>query len=181
MLLFINKDGASGGIHVSISIHLMLLFIASIIGVCFTAIRFQYISCYCLSVFPVLFHQFYQDISIHLMLLFIYRRKGKRTYNMQISIHLMLLFIAENAIRNSSKYDFNTSHVTVYHQNLMILELKQKYFNTSHVTVYRYQSPVGTYQYIFQYISCYCLSSLEILLNGFKPHFNTSHVTVYPK
>ena len=75
-------------------------------------------------------------------------------------------------------YDFNTSHVTVYHRTII---------ENVHV-------------YVFQYISCYCLSPshwewppgvwisihLMLLFIGVKvsypsgrENFNTSHVTVY--
>ena len=120
-----------------ISIHLMLLFIFKYMAMAGWDTKFQYISCYCLS-FPVLFHQFYQDISIHLMLLFISGvpaftiflpkfqyiscyclslRPPNIPYTLNISIHLMLLFISAGVkgISNNS---------------------------------------------IFQYISCYCLSLL---------------------
>ena len=53
-----------------ISIHLMLLFIWMISFASCTGIRFQYISCYCLS-FCIKNHTCTTTISIHLMLLFI--------------------------------------------------------------------------------------------------------------
>ena len=75
-----------------------------------------------------------------------------------ISIHLMLLFIASELCTLICAFNFNTSHVTVYLGVIFIL----------------------FFTYIFQYISCYCLSSggsdSDIMLD----HFNTSHVTVYP-
>ena len=82
----------------------------------------------------------------------------------------------------------------------MFLLTIHPHFNTSHVTVYRYQSYNCLYQFSFQYISCYCLSTLRcvlcanlvisihlMLLFILMPcnccccrfYFNTSHVTVY--
>ena len=53
------------------------------------------------------------------------------------------------------------------------------YFNTSHVTVYRYQYLDMYHQDLFQYISCYCLSSPRFFNLFLIVYFNTSHVTVY--
>ena len=120
-------------------------------------IQFQYISCYCLS-HRTETHQFVTCISIHLMLLFIDNDRGwsntvcifqyiscyclssSKTIclgNTLISIHLMLLFITERSNFVSLLKHFNTSHVTVYPQPL---ELSYSFL-------------------LFQYISCYCLST----------------------
>ena len=93
----------------------------------------------------------------------------------------MLLFIVLRSSDHWSPPDFNTSHVTVYHGNVQQNLAQQRNFNTSHVTVYRRKiefipigfkhfntSHVTVYQemaesgnklYLFQYISCYCLST----------------------
>ena len=139
-----------------ISIHLMLLFIATAESYTSFIPQFQYISCYCLSEF-LLFWTTLKDISIHLMLLFIllilyhkvkhiyfntshvtvYHRKTKKeSYTTKISIHLMLLFIKIQLLAQGNVEHFNTSHVTVYHPKC------------------NYGESAG----IFQYISCYCLS-----------------------
>ena len=96
---------------------------------------FQYISCYCLSIWTQ---------QRHLLL--------------HISIHLMLLFIQAPIVMHCLSKNFNTSHVTVYHSvavepllntkisiHLMLLFIDVVYqssvisphFNTSHVTVYQ--------------------------------------------
>ena len=123
-------------VHPFISIHLMLLFIQDLLLSLLNIIEFQYISCYCLSA------------------------------KTRIMMHLI---------------DFNTSHVTVYQWLQLRLNTKLIDFNTSHVTVYQqqrlcywcicfisihlmllfiylqdYNSDMSK---IFQYISCYCLSS----------------------
>ena len=121
---------------------------------------FQYISCYCLS-----------NTATHTGI------------NTAISIHLMLLFIYTRFSCSGDILYFNTSHVTVYLCIRTSNTVSIKYFNTSHVTVYRRR----TYNYrkviqisihlillfieirrrllgsllAFQYISCYCLSTLE--------------------
>ena len=75
-----------------ISIHLMLLFIAKVLGCSKTHFGFQYISCYCLSSAKPFCNR-PLVISIHLLLLFISSFVSEfRRYNL-ISIHLMLLFI----------------------------------------------------------------------------------------
>ena len=141
-------------------------------------IKFQYISCYCLSASAV---------------------QGRKIFG--ISIHLMLLFIWICRFLPETEKDFNTSHVTVY--QTMHLEWSQNstHFNTSHVTVYREKSwkhldnwiyfntsHVTVYPpscaYIltanwFQYISCYCLSIFFYCCQLACEYFNTSHVTVY--
>ena len=91
MLLFICHSNITGNLYSNISIHLMLLFIGLFNLATKGCDSFQYISCYCLSLFIY---------CIPLPFL--------------ISIHLMLLFIQiQNPNRRNGTY-FNTSHVTVY-------------------------------------------------------------------
>ena len=142
----------------TISIHLMLLFINNETAQVAQEILFQYISCYCLSpsgcttlvaVAP------FQYISCY------------------------CLSVIRIAIAGADGY-FNTSHVTVYRRYREPASNIVTDFNTSHVTVYHIRSIVCTTLYhisihlmllfipkekqdnrieqIFQYISCYCLS-----------------------
>ena len=60
-----------------------------------------------------------------------------------------------------------------------VKKIKNKYFNTSHVTVYHDNSNRYLRFYVFQYISCYCLSTFLCYFRFLQLHFNTSHVTVY--
>ena len=98
---------------------------------------------------------------------------------------------------------FNTSHVTVYPVYIFHGQQSFNDFNTSHVTVYHIRSRCDTVAYrisihlmllfilfcanhalyvsLFQYISCYCLSAVEIMLVICLVDFNTSHVTVYQR
>ena len=122
-----------------ISIHLMLLFIASAL--------------FLLPPFGI--------ISIHLMLLFIKVENPKireeTHFNTShvtvylyagvsdpevssISIHLMLLFIGFLYVSESGTFiHFNTSHVTVYLNCVNINPQSSLNFNTSHVTVYHHR------------------------------------------
>ena len=63
--------------------------------------------------------------------------------------------------------------------NLVLFHLMLN-FNTSHVTVYLRATDRKRVLLTFQYISCYCLSLLQLLLPNSPLNFNTSHVTVYP-
>ena len=135
MLLFIKLLAADRAVLNNISIHLMLLFINYDVSSLYPNSNFntshvtvylqpllqyhrqdpfQYISCYCLSVFPmseyirtshfntshvtvyrygsILWIRF-SGISIHLMLLFIVIDSVPSLQPKDISIHLMLLFI----------------------------------------------------------------------------------------
>ena len=75
-----------------VSIHLMLLFIPLAVQCNIAVVRFQYISCYSLSVNPL--------ASLILDI---------------VSIHLMLLFILPHHwLQNYADSGFNTSHVTLY-------------------------------------------------------------------
>ena len=119
---------------------------------------FQYISCYCLSSpgFNVgLSYSRFQYISCYcLSLIGVHFQRGHR-----ISIHLMLLFIISGFIIPRVKCHFNTSHVTVYLGHRVMELIKD----------------------IFQYISCYCLSPELTRSRNIYEYFNTSHVTVYPE
>ena len=169
---------SSTGVNSPISIHLMLLFIfvrrrtynyrkdfntshvtvyhvATLISVRFY--RFQYISCYCLSLS--------QTFLIHLQCNFNTSHVTVYRYDFFISL--------------SSHWHFNTSHVTVYRRFIIPPPFLAGDFNTSHVTVYRYtrSSPTSSNLisiHLMLLFIKYC-SSLYIT----SIYFNTSHVTVY--
>ena len=105
-----------------VSIHLMLLFIGSILVKIAEDAEFQYTSCYSLSssasCFSFLLPGFNTshvtlylrvnsflyaelDVSIHLMLLFIYCRTHESKRRCIVSIHLMLLFIGARGRGNA--------------------------------------------------------------------------------
>ena len=147
-----------GNMRLIISIHLMLLFITGEAPYKRTYVKFQYISCYCLSTSsrcPILV--FYHFNTSHVT---VYQeiQKHKGTCNV-ISIHLMLLFIRFIIPPPFLTGDFNTSHVTVYQEILLESQYQLSNFNTSHVTVYH---------------------RLSLSIIHFIKNFNTSHVTVYP-
>ena len=135
MLLFICWNNPSGINVFWISIHLMLLFIFSTSCFVSNPSKFQYISCYCLSlpylsIYSLLF--VFQYISCYCLS----SRLALVAVFAVISIHLMLLFITFLESKIQTKENFNTSHVTVYRG------VKIKFADNDR----------------FQYISCYCLS-----------------------
>ena len=135
----------------------MLLFISMWLLVVVGAIIFQYISCYCLSDFLKLEgnqSELFQYISCYCLSLPESVRKRQWTY-------------------------FNTSHVTVYRFRFIPTAAVRNNFNTSHVTVYLDFSAFDAKVNVFQYISCYCLSTVCVSTVSWCYYFNTSHVTVY--
>ena len=99
-----------------------------------------------------------QTISIHLMLLFI-DYEFPRMFNFtEISIHLMLLFIISSPSSSFTVCDFNTSHVTVYRDILLLSSIHRtfQYISCYCLSVYPCCTTVSCR--LFQYISCYCLS-----------------------
>ena len=75
--------------------------------------------------------------------------------------------------------DFNTSHVTVY--RLLTISSYHFFGISIHLMLLFIFIPKisASHVFIFQYISCYCLSETNDPLLISSPHFNTSHVTVY--
>ena len=121
------------------------------------ATMFQYISCYSLSM-NANGDATAKNVSIHLMLLFIVLRILPRHFLLRVSIHLMLLFIMTPEYTAAHNDGFNTSHVTLY-QYAIILTVQERMFQYiscySLSTVYR---PRHIWLRAFQYISCYSLS-----------------------
>ena len=120
-------------------------------------VKFQYISCYCLSVWNTALLPFcfiFQYISCYCL---------------------------SSAVMYGSwsVFNFNTSHVTVYRFCFVPAAAVRDNFNTSHVTVYQSGESKDSRRNAFQYISCYCLSICGSFRSGSFQYFNTSHVTVY--
>ena len=161
-----------------ISIHLMLLFIVKVAGHKDDPLKFQYISCYCLSIPSA-------DIA-----------------SVTISFQYISCYCLSKSeiVGEVNLTYFNTSHVTVYPFHTCIKfflcefqyiscyclshrkrhrTVQNLYFNTSHVTVYRVADALALGRDKFQYISCYCLSMCHAKKNSAESDFNTSHVTVY--
>ena len=97
-------------------------------------------------------------ISIHLMLRFIPYLLAVDTFLSNISIHLMLRFIS--AVRTPKE----SGIVISIHLMLRFI---------------LYYSGLVDMKATFQYISCYGLSGVVLLIMGLLLYFNTSHVTVY--
>ena len=121
-------------------------------------IRFQYISCYCLSTATSyqLEHAF---ISIHLMLLFILHASIAAVISSVISIHLMLLFINRQRIPVHDVLQISIHLMLLFIHLPQVILHRITHFNTSHVTVYLDLIIHSSTQSLFQYISCYCLSA----------------------
>ena len=120
-------------------------------------VKFQYISCYCLSVWNTALLPFcfiFQYISCYCL---------------------------SSAVMYGSwsVFNFNTSQVTVYRFCFVPAAAVRDNFNTSHVTVYQSGESKDSRRNAFQYISCYCLSICGSFRSGSFQYFNTSHVTVY--
>ena len=144
-------------------------------------LRFQYISCYCLSKIQgasIKYCYGFQYISCYCL-----SPSGCTTLVAVAPfqyISCYCLSVIRIAIAGADGY-FNTSHVTVYRRYREPASNIVTDFNTSHVTVYHIRSIVCTTLYhisihlmLLFIISACIYSSLQI-------HFNTSHVTVYPK
>ena len=107
----------------SISIHLMLLFILTVITPILSHFIFQYISCYCLSPptgSPSKHHSKFQYISCYCLSCTV----KIPVYNLMISIHLMLLFIVKTCS--------NTKHVNTISIHLMLLFISYQYLDMYH-------------------------------------------------
>ena len=162
----------------AISIHLMLLFIEGYIKIYegighfntshVTVYRvcrsmyvrrstFQYISCYCLSVWRLWVDRTYY-ISIHLMLLFIDIIRMKWHIQSIISIHLMLLFIARYLRRIHNLRSFQ--YISCYCLSVSKMQTYRKIWISIHLMLLFIVSilPSLSRNPSFQYISCYCLS-----------------------
>ena len=137
----------------------MLLFISALIEGDAQKIRFQYISCYCLSSLLIVLISLTM-ISIHLMLLFIFIYCIPCTIIQYISIHLMLLFIILT-VPVLPAMDCISIHLMLLFINVFILcysgFCKFQYISCYCLSQFQYHQV--SIVLAFQYISCYCLSS----------------------
>ena len=102
-------------------------------------------------------------------------KKEKCNFNTShVTVYQNVHYVLEAHFQN-----FNTSHVTVYPDFSSSSSLPLPNFNTSHVTVYRLMLRSILRLTLFQYISCYGLSSHILRTLRKNTYFNTSHVTVY--
>ena len=141
-------------------------------------IRFQYISCYCLSKFRILFKPCVR-ISIHLMLLFI----GMLLFFPHISATFQYISCyclskpdtgmagERDSFQYISCYCLSICSIGfIFHCPISI------HLMLLFIVIRASLSPIS---YRFQYISCYCLSSTTHRSLEQSIYFNTSHVTVY--
>ena len=141
-----------------ISIHLMLLFIVTLSAYLPPDVHFNtsHVTVYLNSAILFSNSLLFQYISCYCLSV----QKMLELCWIRISIHLMLLFIGTGMARK---------------------RIIENNFNTSHVTVYRDQNCNSRCGWIFQYISCYCLSKHTPEREQVQRNFNTSHVTVYQR
>ena len=136
MLLFIRVESYQCARWNIISIHLMLLFISLREISTRQLLKFQYISCYCLSfgaVFMKTEEVIFQYISCYCLSI----------------ISIMFLCISD---------DFNTSHVTVYRFNTFPVWVNLTISIHLMLLFIVFKSFFADVNPLFQYISCYCLS-----------------------
>ena len=113
------------------------------------------------------------------MLLFIGNGNDSAGISKCVSIHLMLLFIWTTLENVSKENCFNTSHVTLYR---IRNDSKANWFLFQYISCYSLSSGAGlagTDAIAFQYISCYSLSKSGQISADLINRFNTSHVTLY--
>ena len=118
--------------------------------------RFQYISCYCLSSGPLVC-----------------------TSNNNISIHLMLLFITPSPRILSNRWYFNTSHVTVYLEQPSSSSILPPFqyiscYCLSLLRILKIGHTGGISIHLMLLFIAFVASVASFVFD-----FNTSHVTVY--
>ena len=102
-------------------------------------------------------------VSIHLMLLFIHERQWRCNRQKRFNTSHVTLYRLENFATPFPFASFNTSHVTLYPPEDWWSQDLDGRFNTSHVTLYLAYIEGDTVQFLlFQYISCYSLSAIEV-------------------
>ena len=140
--------------------------------------QFQYISCYCLSLFCKVHGRI--RIYFNTSHVTVYLLSLPCVYSStHISIHLMLLFIGwQQSIRNDSK---KFQYISCYCLSFLLHSESDSFLISIHLMLLfihkRNLFPRNRQE--FQYISCYCLSAVAVPCIAVGPDFNTSHVTVY--
>ena len=142
-------------------------------------LKFQYITCYCLSEefgFTNKLGKEFQYITCYCLSVLLYPpRSVKPSFNTShVTVYHIPVFSRPPKYRR-----FNTSHVTVYRRNLILKICKLTCFNTSHVTVYHERQ----FQHRKEvYVSIHHMLLFifgKIFMSWYLSRFNTSHVTVY--
>ena len=140
--------------------------------------KFQYISCYSLSIigcFRTIRQNCFNTSHVTLYLMHTYDAIAHMLFQ-YISCYSLSDFMASVYPYNSG---FNTSHVTLYLLHFRLVQISDHSFNTSHVTLYRFNRIWFDDEGQFQYISCYSLSVSRLAAALDSRSFNTSHVTLY--
>ena len=141
MLLFIITGWNTNARESSVSIHLMLLFIGGGLGQYGDVLMFQYISCYSLSILPLLLETV--EISFNTSHVTLYQRTSYSG------------FIKAWKFQYISCYSLSENYGKMFRKNIC--------FNTSHVTLYhKERQKLSVQKFLFQYISCYSLSNFTV-------------------
>ena len=121
---------------VSVSIHLMLLFIS---------IRSVRVRCH-------------NGVSIHLMLLFIFA--GTTNNDRFLTFQYISCYSLSMGMRLIDADKIMFQYISCYSlsEQIQQWQINMVCFNTSHVTLYRSETQMGLRKILFQYISCYSLS-----------------------
>ena len=122
----------------SVSIHLMLLFILTVILLSFLSTGF--------NTSHVVIYPLVLLLGVFLII---------------VSIHLMLLFISAPGIQRSVHRKFQYISCCYLSDSCTERQTRQMCFNTSHVVIYPvWHNETRDLKYLFQYISCCYLSKL---------------------
>ena len=156
----------------------MLLFIGSARAAWLQEQMFQYISCYSLSGLPIFAEAIEERFNTSHVTLYLNSGQYKTLGSLRFNTSHVTLYQPCRCWWEWGR-SFNTSHVTLYLFKITSVGGPYTRFNTSHVTRYLEEACKKACEFMFQYISCYSLSSIS----GQKPQqassFNTSHVTLY--
>ena len=141
-----------------ISKHLMLLFIPQELSNERTLIRFQNISCYCLS--PKKPVRWQKECNFKTSHVIVYRVLGctdSCCTSVFQNISCYCLSVAEQQLEQKRQAFQN---ISCYCLSDIFIPFSSAafYFKTSHVIVYRLLKRADRVQEVFQNISCYCLS-----------------------
>ena len=161
-----------------VSIHLILLFIRPL-ELALTAVsKFQYISCYSLSVKAVQTFPVYTRFNTsHVTLYRLMQNSYQATSPFQ---YISCYSLSEDRDRNCKKVQA-FQYISCYSLSHFLIFLADRSFVSIHLMLLFISivSAIPSAASLFQYISCYSLSLKASVMTGRNARFNTSHVTLY--
>ena len=176
MLFFIDSWFGFCPDIIIVSIHLMLFFIKHGKTAKIEVLRFQYISCYSLSVYHIKSQGIYSCFNTSHVILYRYTNVGKIRC-IDVSIHLMLFFIPTGYVRGTWTYMFQ--YISCYSlSNLPQINLPCDWVSI-HLMLFFILAlvPAQAVPLPFQYISCYSLSFF--FLNSFCKSSQFQYISCY--